>query len=134
MQTTPPIVMARAPNAGAVQPCTRKMAEVAIRVAMVMPEMGLAELPMRPTMRELTVTKRNPKKTMRMEAARLARMPTWAPGTGLNSRKKNMRTMSKMEPTTAMRMEKSFSVRMGLVVAAEPPVMCLKPELRAAKM
>ena len=37
---------------GAVQPLTRKMAEVAMRVAMVMPEMGLAELPMRPTMRE----------------------------------------------------------------------------------
>jgi hypothetical protein len=63
MQTTPPMVMANAPKAGAVQPLTRKMAEVAISVAMVMPEMGLAELPMRPTMRELTVTKRNPKAT-----------------------------------------------------------------------
>src|ERR1039457_3323141 len=83
MQTTPPMVMASAPNAGAVQPLTRKMADVAMSVAMVMPEMGLAELPMRPTMRELTVTKRNPKKTMRMDAARLGMMPTWAPGTGL---------------------------------------------------
>ena len=43
MQTTPPMVMARAPKAGAVQPLTRKMAEVAMSVAMVMPEMGLAE-------------------------------------------------------------------------------------------
>ena len=61
MQTTPPMVMASAPKAGAVQPLTRKMAEVAMSVAMVMPEMGLAELPISPTMRELTVTKRNPR-------------------------------------------------------------------------
>src|SRR5208283_6133966 len=105
MQTTPPMVMASAPKAGAVQPLTRKMAEVAMRVAMVMPEMGLAELPMRPTMRELTVTKRNPKKTMRMDAARLAQTLTCAPGTGLKTRKKNMRMMSRMEPTIAVPME-----------------------------
>ena len=85
MHTTPPMVMASAPKAGAVQPLTRKMAEVAISVAMVMPEMGLAELPIRPTMRELTVTKRNPKATTRTDAARLANKPTCAPGTGLNS-------------------------------------------------
>ncbi len=83
MHTTPPMVIANAPKAGAVQPLTRKMALVAISVAMVMPEMGLAELPMRPTMRELTVTKRNPKTTTSSEAARLAQMPTCAPGTGL---------------------------------------------------
>ena len=38
----PPMVMARAPKAGAVQPLTRKMAAVAMRVAMVMPETGEA--------------------------------------------------------------------------------------------
>jgi hypothetical protein len=49
---------------------------------------------MRPTMRELTVTKRKPKTTTSSEAARLA-SPDLAPGTGLNWRKKNMRaTMS----------------------------------------
>ena len=90
MQTTPPIVMASAPKAGAVQPCTRKIAAVAISVAIVMPETGLAEEPTRPTMRELTVTKRNPKTTTSSEAARLAAHPTNAPGTGLNSRKINM--------------------------------------------
>ena len=98
MQTTPPMVMASAPNAGAVQPCTRKMAEVAISVAIVMPETGLAELPIRPTMRELTVTKRNPKTTTSSEAARLASHPTYAPGTGLNWRKKNMTATSSKEP------------------------------------
>ena len=83
MQTTPPMVIASAPKAGAVQPETRKIAEVAIKVAMVMPLMGLAEEPIRPTMRELTVTKRNPKKTMSKEAARFSMGPSWAPGTGL---------------------------------------------------
>ena len=90
MQTTPPMVMARAPKAGAVQPLTRKMAEVAISVAIVMPETGLAELPIKPTMREATVTKRNPKMTTSSDAARLASTPTCAPGTGLKVRKKNM--------------------------------------------
>src|ERR1039458_7075297 len=102
MQTTPPMVMARAPKAGAVQPLTRKMAEVAMRVAMVMPETGLAEEPMRPTMRELTVTKRKPKKTISREAARLAQAPTKAPGTGLNSRKTNIRMTSRTEPMSAV--------------------------------
>src|ERR1700689_978536 len=40
----PPIVMARAPKAGAVHPFTRKIAEVAMRVAIVMPETGFEEL------------------------------------------------------------------------------------------
>ena len=57
MQTMPPMVMARAPKAGAVQPLTRKMAAVAMRVAMVMPETGEAEEPTMPTMRAETVTK-----------------------------------------------------------------------------
>ena len=84
MQTTPPMVMASAPKAGAVQPLTRKMAAVAISVAMVMPETGDAELPTIPTMRAETVTKRKPKTTTSSAAARLASAPTWAPGIGLN--------------------------------------------------
>ena len=95
MQTTPPMVMASAPKAGAVHPCTRKIAAVAMSVAMVMPETGLAEEPTRPTMRELTVTKRNPKTTTSSEAARFAAQPTKAPGTGLNSRKRNMQSDDK---------------------------------------
>src|SRR5260370_223368 len=71
MQTTPPMVMARAPKAGAVQPLTRKMAAVAISVAMVMPETGEAELPTMPTMRGETVTKRKAKTATRRATARL---------------------------------------------------------------
>ena len=91
MQTIPPMVMARAPKAGAVQPLTRKMAAVAMRVAMVIPETGEADEPTIPTMRAETVTQSNQKTTTRMEAVMLARAPTCAPGTGLNSRKRNMR-------------------------------------------
>src|SRR5450631_3126695 len=110
MQTTPPMVMASAPKAGAVQPCTRKMAEVAMSVAMVMPDTGLAELPMRPTMRELTVTNRNPNTTTSSDAARLATHPTYAPGTGLNCRKTNITATSSNDPKTTTVIDKSSSV------------------------
>src|SRR5229473_4230414 len=82
MQTTPPMLMARAPNAAAVQWRARKTAQVAMRVAMAMPEIGLAEVPIRPTMREETVTKRKPKTTTKTAAARLARMEVCAFSTG----------------------------------------------------
>src|ERR1700712_169244 len=68
MQTMPPTVIARAPKAGAVQPLTRKMAAVAMRVAMVMPLTGDALEPTMPTMRAETVTKRKPKTTTRRGA------------------------------------------------------------------
>src|SRR5580700_3579442 len=61
MQTTPPTVIASAPYAGAVHPFTRNTAAVAINVAIVIPEIGLAELPINPTIRDDTVTNRNPK-------------------------------------------------------------------------
>src|ERR1700679_38766 len=92
------MVMARAPKAGAVQPLTRKMAAVAMSVAMVMPETGDADDPTMPTMRAETVTKRNPKRTTRNAAERLARAPTWAPGTGLNWRKNQRRMTRRTEP------------------------------------
>ena len=111
--------MASAPNAGLVQPFTRNTADVAISVAMVMPLTGLADEPTRPTMRELTVTKRNPKITTSSDAARLAAQPTNAPGTGLNSRKRNIKRTISNDPTSTTPMERSFSVRSGL--AAAPP-------------
>ena len=56
---------------GAVQPATKKMAQVAISVAMLMPLIGFEELPRRPLMRAATVTKRKPKTTTKMPAKRL---------------------------------------------------------------
>ncbi len=110
-QTTPPMVMASAPKAGAVQPFTRKMAVVAISVAMVMPETGLAELPMSPTMRDATVTKRNPKITTRIDAAKFDSSVVCAPGTGWKVRKKNISSTSAAEPRTTTLMGRSRSVR-----------------------
>src|SRR6185312_10740528 len=64
-------VMASAEKAVAVHPITRNIAQVAIRVAMAMPEMGFDELPINPVMRDETVTKRNPKMTTRIAAKKL---------------------------------------------------------------
>jgi hypothetical protein len=110
MQTMPPMVIARAPKAGAVQPLTRKIAAVAMRVAMVMPETGEALEPTMPTIRAETVTKRKPKSTTRKEAARLAKAPTWAPGTGLNSRKTQSRRTRRTEPPRTTDQGRSRSV------------------------
>ncbi len=118
MQTTPPMVMASAPKAGAVQPLTRKMAEVAMRVAMVMPETGEADEPTMPTMRAETVTKRNPKTTMSSAAAALARGPTYAPGTGLNWRKRNISRMRTALPPKTTMGGRSCSVRSGSAAAS----------------
>src|SRR5260221_14731132 len=72
MHTTPPMLMARAPKAAAVQCRARKTAQVAIKGAMAIPEVGLAEGPMRPPMRDETVTKRKPKITTKTAAATFA--------------------------------------------------------------
>src|SRR3569833_1500176 len=92
-----------------------------MRVAIVMPETGLADEPTSPTKRELTVTIRNPKTTTSSEAARFAPQPTNAPGTGLNSRKMNMQATISREPIITTLIDKSFSVRMGLAVSAPAP-------------
>src|SRR5216683_3659238 len=127
MQTTPPIVMARAPKAGAVQPLTRKMAAVAMRVAMVMPETGEAELPTMPTIRAETVTKRKPKTTTRRAAAMLANALTCAPGMGLNWRKRNIRSTRRREPPKTTMGGRSCSMREGWADADLPAPVFLKP-------
>src|SRR5262249_61019482 len=63
MQTPPPMVMANAKYAGSVQPRSRNIAQVAISVAIAIPEIGLDDVPINPVMREDTVTNRNPKTT-----------------------------------------------------------------------
>ena len=85
-------------------------------------------------MRELTVTKRNPKTTTSSDAARFAAQPTKAPGTGLNSRKRNMQTIMSSEPMITTLMERSFSVRIGLACPAAPGRMVFSPAVRALTM
>ena len=65
--------MARAKNAVAVHPITRNMAQVAMSVAMAIPEIGLEEVPISPVMREDTVTNKKPKTTTRSGGERIIR-------------------------------------------------------------
>src|ERR1035437_7493934 len=133
MQTTPPTVIASAPKAGAVQPLTRKMAAVAMRVAMVMPETGEADDPTIPTMRAETVANRNPNTTIIRAAARFASGPTYAPGTGLNCRNRNISTISTRLPPITTLGGRSCSMR---DCTAEPALAApfLKPCVRALTM
>ena len=62
-----------------VQPKPTKIRQVAISVAMVMPEIGFDEMPMSPTMRLATVTKKKPKTTISRPSSSL--LPRPEPGT-----------------------------------------------------
>ncbi len=117
MHTIPPIVIASAPNAGAVHPFTRKIAATAISVAIVIPLTGLALDPTIPTMRADTVTNKNPKTTTISDAARFASHPTCAPGIGLNSKNKNISAINTTLPPITTLIGISFSVLSGFSAA-----------------
>ena len=78
---------------------------------MVMPLMGFEEFPMRPLMREATVTKRNPNTITNSAATKLANAPVCAPGIGLNLSSAQIIARITMEPTITTRIERSRSVR-----------------------
>src|SRR3546814_6234546 len=67
MQIIPPTTNTMGSKALPVSPNAIKIRQVPISVAMVMPETGLELDPIRPTIRLETVTKKNPKTTMRSE-------------------------------------------------------------------
>ena len=71
MHTTAPTQSATGEYQSPVQPSATKIVQVRISVAMVMPETGFEEDPIRPTMRDETVTKKNPKTTTRIDATKL---------------------------------------------------------------
>src|SRR5438270_9669738 len=75
-------------------------------VAMVIPEMGFDDEPMMPTMRELTVTKKNPNTTMKTPSTSL--LPIDVPGTNGSTA---MITINTNEPMATTLMGRSFSVR-----------------------
>ena len=62
-QTTAAMESARTLSRELVQPKARKIKQVSMSVATVMPEMGLEEDPISPVSLEETVTNRNPNKT-----------------------------------------------------------------------
>ena len=72
MQTMPPTHSAIGWYASPVQPRPTKIRHVAMSVAMVMPEIGFERVPMMPTMRLDTVTKKKPKTTIRTPSSELA--------------------------------------------------------------
>ena len=85
------------------------MKEMAIRAAMVMPEIGFAELPTWPQMREETVVKKKPKMMMRMPPRRLT------PICGSMA----MMIASTTDPNTVRLIGRSSSVR-SLAATARP--------------
>src|SRR5207253_942452 len=72
IQTTAPTINATADHAPPTQPMAMNIRHVAMSVAIVIPEIGFAELPINPTMRLDTVTNRKPKMMMRTAAIRFA--------------------------------------------------------------
>ena len=101
---------------------------------MVMPLIGLEELPIRPLMREATVTKRKPKTTTKIAARKSEKPLVMAPGIGLNFSKAHIMATMMAEPTTTTRMDMSRSVRF----MAERPTclarMSFSPALSAEKI
>jgi hypothetical protein len=85
---------------------------VAISVAMVMPEMGLEEEPIRPTMREETVTKMKPKTMTR--TATSSRLRKELPG--MKGRATSTNTRARL-PAMTVTKERSRSVRRMLAAA-----------------
>src|SRR6187551_151691 len=64
MHTTDPTQIAIGAYASPVQPIATKIVQVRISVAMVMPEIGFDELPIRPVIRDDTLTKKKPNTTV----------------------------------------------------------------------
>src|SRR3954453_6080099 len=71
MHTMAPTQIAIGEYVSPVQPSATKIEQVRISVAIVMPEIGFDEVPMRPVMRDETVTNRKPKMITRMPARKL---------------------------------------------------------------
>ena len=63
---------------------TRNTAQVAIKVAIVIPLIGFDEFPISPLIRDATVTNKNPKTTTNIAASKSENPLVFAPGIGLN--------------------------------------------------
>src|SRR5262249_21347205 len=100
--------MAPTPNAmgeymSPVQPSATNSRHVRIRVAMVMPEIGFDEVPIRPVMRDDTVAKKNPKTRISIAATTLPYVGR--PGTTVRNTARNR------EPPSTTLIGMSSSVR-----------------------
>jgi hypothetical protein len=104
-----------------VHPIAKKMTVVPMRAAMVMPEMGFALTPISPVIRELTVTKKNPKTTIRAAPSRLT------PTCGRNE----MISATSSAPPTVTQIGRSLSVRSRVLTSPIEPRRSAKPCLNA---
>src|SRR5215471_18360695 len=96
-----------------VHPMATKIEHVRISVAIVMPEIGFDDVPMSPVMRDDTVTKKNPKITMRIAARKFP----WVGIFGATARK----IASASEPTSTTPSGMSRSVRARAIAPAPAP-------------
>src|SRR5882724_6759499 len=99
------------------------MRQVAIRVAMVIPEIGLEEHPMIPTIREETVTKKKPKTTIKTA---INKLPGNRPGI---CGRTDISKASPMEPSKTKVIGMSRSVRLR-----ESPAVCWRLSERSTKL
>src|ERR1700693_78051 len=115
-QTIAPTHSATAWYTSPVRPSATNTTHVAMIVAIVMPEIGFDDVPMIPTMREDTVTKKNPNTTTRSPmTSEPGKGPCGKPGRTV------MRRARTMEPMTTTPMPRSLSVRLTLLPSAPAP-------------
>ncbi len=122
MQTAVPTISAVALPAMSVQPNRKNTKLVPSNVAIVIPDVGFDVTPTRPTIRELTVTKKNANRAMRIDATPRtvteSRYPS-TPGVRVRSRS----TAASTTPT--VRNERSRSVRSR--AESSPAESCPRP-------
>ena len=106
IQTIPPTTSAIDSYNFPVQPTAIKISAVPINVAMVIPEIGLLLEPIIPTIRLLTVTKKNPNTTIRIPIKNLFRIES--PG---NIGRNDISKIKARLPIKTVLNERSFSVR-----------------------
>ena len=105
MHTTPAIINAIKRYSGPIQPRITNAAQVSSSVAIVIPEIGFDEEPISPVIRELTVTNRNPKSTIKTA-------PTTRPTSEVGIRLEPAITPTKAsEPNSTTDIGRSRSVR-----------------------
>ena len=108
---------------------------MAISVAIVIPLMGFEELPIKPLMRDATVTNKNPNTTTNSAASKSANPLVIAPGIGLNFSSAHIIATITAEPISTTRMDISRSVRLtAAAVAACFARISLIPAVSAEKI
>ena len=116
MHTSAPTQRATGWNTSPVRPMRTKTTHVPMSVAIVMPEIGFEDVPMIPTIRDETVTKKNPKTTIRADMRS-------DPGNGPCGKPGRTAMMSARtaEPTSTKPIGRSSSVRIFFAAPAPPP-------------